>query len=161
GPGGRVIFVGIDPGKSGAIAALDASGAFVSAEPTPMLRRPGERPTYDLREIRQILVAHVIEHRGRVFATIEKQQALPARGFGRGGAGVGGTLANFARGEASGWAWMLTAIGIGYTWVSPKTWQRDMLDAGGGDTGDRSVATAHRLWPKAALTRTPRCTKLD
>ena len=74
----------------------------------------------------------------------------------------GGTTANYHRGVAQGWAWMLTALGIPYQLTRAKTWGKVMHQGiEHKDPKARSIEAARRLWPGQSLLRTPRCTTPD
>jgi crossover junction endodeoxyribonuclease RuvC len=143
-----VIFAGIDPGKSGALALLDERGEPLELFPVPIVVGTG-RPEYDLARIAETLHAW----RGReVFVTIEKQQPLPRK--------KGGGITNYSRGVSSGWLWMFTALKIPHHLVSPPVWQRRMFEgAPGTDTKQRAIIAAGRLFPGVSLLRTPRSRK--
>lgn len=146
-----MIYIGIDPGKLGAIAWLGFPGRELIATPVPLLsgRGAGE---YDLSRIAALLRdTRVI---GETFATVELLPDLPP------GPKFGGMKAARARGVAEGWAWMLTALGIPYELVKPQRWQRVMLaDIPGDGTKARSIIAAQRLFPGVSLLPTPKCRK--
>lgn len=148
-----MIFIGIDPGKQGAIATVDGSGVMANAFPTPLVHSVRGRDEYDLRSITAILRRWHDDLTERVFATVEKGQPMPPEV-------PGGSVANFARGVARGWEWMLVALEIPYQLVAPVTWQR-VMHAGtpGSDTKQRSIMAAQRLFPGVRLQRTQRSTK--
>jgi hypothetical protein len=141
--------VGIDPGKLGAIATLFGSATPIVL-PTPVYRSAKGRPEYALVEIRDLLRSWAAE--GPMFAVVEKQQPMPRA--------MGGAAANFARGVAAGWAWMLVALEIPHLLVAPQTWQRAMhAGTPDGDTKQRSLIAAQRLFPGVSLRPTSRCRK--
>lgn len=141
-----MIYAGVDPGKEGAIAVLDADGAAEEVFAMPIVGGKG-RGYYDVATIRERMLA--LRAR-QVFVTVERQQPLPMRG----------SLANFGRGEAQAWNWLLEALRIPYHLVAPAVWQRVML-AGtpGEDSKQRSILAAQRLFPGVSLKRTPRSQK--
>ena len=145
-----MIFVGVDPGKEGAIAGLDQAGDFIQVEPIPLVSSAKGRDEFDLPGIVKILAP--LKTFPGVFVTIEKLHPLPRK--------MGGSAANFARGLSRGWEWMLVALSIPYLLASPQTWQRVML-AGtpGDDTGQRAILAAKRLFPGVDLHRTDRSRK--
>jgi hypothetical protein len=153
-----MLYLGVDPGKEGGIAAVDAEGSLVFTLPTPMLAG-SKPPEYDLEEIREEL--DMRRRKGVILTTVEKLHALPPMGFGAGGRGVGGSAANYARGVACGWLWMLTALDMPTLAVGPQTWQRRMLFLGGPDTKARSIACALALWPGHDFRRTERSRTLS
>jgi hypothetical protein len=149
-----VIFVGVDPGKQGAIAVLDDAGRALETLPTPIVSASGgARPEYDLPAIRDYIDRwrKVGSIGGGAFVTVEKGQPMPPTV-------PGGSAANFARGVARGWEWMLVALRLPYQLVAPRTWQL-VMHAGtpGSDTKQRSMLAAHRLFPGVSLTRSMRC----
>lgn len=153
-----MIFVGIDPGKSGAIATIEPGRSQedgIMIIPTPVIqsltkagKRQG-RPEYDLPAIRRRLVGLL----GEAFVTVEKGQPLPPKM-------KGGTIANYHRGVSRGYEWMLVGLGLPHQLVAPATWQKEML-AGtpGADTKQRAIIAAGRLFPAVDLRPTPRCKK--
>lgn len=152
-----MIYLGIDPGKSGAVAVLNAAGMELNAQRVPILVSPAGRDEYDVEGIcfmlRELNCAPTAIPR-IAMVTIEKQQPMPLA--------KGGTIANYNRGVASGWAWMLTALGIPYQLVAPQRWQKVMLaDIPGSDTKQRSILAAQRLFPGVNLRRTERSRKLS
>ena len=157
-----MIFVGIDPGKTGALAFIDEASRVQQVMATPMRAGASGRPEYDLMAIRQELRAWTRDG-AQLHATVEKLHALPPRFNRAGGAQQqGGSAANFARGEAQGWAWMLAGLGVPCLLALPQVWQRQLLAPAVGDetTKARSIAAARRLWPSVDLRRTAR-SKLD
>jgi hypothetical protein len=141
-------FVGIDPGKEGAIALLGAGGAVEDVIATPLIvaTTKGSRDEFDLPAIAAFfrgLADPGAPDRG-LFVTIEKLHPMPMK--------KGGTIANHARGVAAGWAWMLAAYRIPYQLVVPQTWQRAMFaGTAGADTKQRAIAAAGRLFPSVCL----------
>jgi hypothetical protein len=149
-------IVGIDPGKSGAFAALqtapyDILPAHVSR--LPLVHSPKGRDAYDLGGIHALLALG-----GHVF--IERQQ--PITPYVRGGA-AGGYATNFSLGYIQGVLEALcSALRLPYELVTPRRWQSDMLDGiQGSDTKQRAVLAAQRLFPHVSLLRTERSRKLD
>jgi hypothetical protein len=169
------MILGIDPGKSGALAwraddpgesgfftdkvwrMFDGNGYHVKA--MPMVKDGRGRPDYDLRALARMLDCwggnvdrmhlplreHPVTH---VF--IERQQALPAK--------MGGTLANYARGYGLGvLEAFCVARGLSYELVAPRTWQTAMLaDIPGTDTKARARAAVRRLFPVMELPESQR-----
>ncbi len=145
-------YVGIDPGKFGGIALLEAEGGVVDRFPMPVIKAAGGgKSEYDLATIRDLLLLWMRET--ELFVTVEKTAPLPP------GLKFGGGNTNFHRGEGRGWAWMLTALKVAHQLVAPQRWQADMHNGvPGGDTKARSILAVHRLFPTVSLARTARCT---
>jgi hypothetical protein len=143
-----IYFIGIDPGKNGAIYESICSNpgelqvSSQVAHKMPVLAGKG-RKQYDLREISK-LVDQIKRWEG--FVTIERTQPLPPMIKGK----PMGSIANFERGQSMGWLWLFEAFGIRYEAVSAQRWQKEMLaDIPGTDTKQRALVAARRLWPNA------------
>ena len=153
-------IVGIDPGKSGAFAALQTDLHAVQpapvqpahVSPLPLVRSPKGRDAYDLGGIHALLVTG-----GHVF--IERQQPIPAQVAG----GAGGAITNYSLGYIQGALEALcSALRLPYELVTPRRWQSEMLDGiQGSDTKQRAILAAQRLFPHVSLLRTERSRKLD
>jgi len=146
------VYVGVDPGKSGAIAFLDNETGVAVAQVTPMIPASGSREEFDLPAIRDVFL-HAAALAGgphRLFVTVEKTQPMPPS--------FPGGSANFARGVGRGWEWMLVALGVPYYLVAPRTWQKAMhAGTPESDTKQRSIMAAQRFFPLVSLLASPRC----
>jgi hypothetical protein len=141
-----VISIGVDPGKLGAVVAIDDQRRLVFVEPMPLVKSSRARDEYDLPAVVDLLTVH---EREAVFVTVERLQPLPSK--------LGGGIANYARGFAQGWVWMLTALRIPFQLVPPAMWQRAMLiGTPGNDTKQRAILAAQRLFPYVELRRFPK-----
>lgn len=143
------LYLGVDPGKSGALAVIEADGRARDVVLMPVVTGDG-RPEYDVPVIRDLLLAWKGEG---VFVTVEKQQPMPLA--------HGGTIANFNRGMGrAGWEWLLVALKIPHQLVAPRTWQAVMhAGTSGTDTKQRSIIACHRLFPDVSLTKSARANK--
>lgn len=138
-------FVGIDPGRYGAIAWIQPDGT-ATALMTPTLKYPKGKWDFDREEMRDIL--GMLEGS---FAAIEKVNAAPMRGR------VQGTGSMFSFGRGFGlWLGMLSALSIPFVEVDPRRWKRAIL---GGTTKDKAAAIGYvqRIHPTTDLKATPRC----
>lgn len=160
-------FLGIDPGKQGAIASIDddSRAARVVVVPT-IAGEKGSKVEYSLTDIRDVLVHHAREVGGpmRLFVTLEKSQPMPPlfkgkqNAEGEAPANISGTIANFNRGVCRGYEWMLVALGIPYQLVAPRSWQAVMhVGTPGSSTKQRSIMAAQRLFPSVSLLESARC----
>jgi crossover junction endodeoxyribonuclease RuvC len=124
-------FIGIDPGKTGALAVIHPEGAEA-------WRWPGDVvTTADL--LRDVLTRHRV-----TLCCIEKVASRPGQGV----------RSVFTFGENFGaWQGLLAAFAVPYTFATPHQWQKAVLDAGGGDTKVRSLNMARRLFPDVDLSR--------
>lgn len=160
------MFGGVDPGKRGGIALIDERGRVLELMTTPMILvpRPGksDREDYNIPEIAAFFRERAQPDRPDrgLFVVVERLHPLPGKFRRKGGAEVagGGTIANFNRGLAQGWTWMLAAYRIPHVLVLPQVWQRALMAAWDekADPKTRSTGMAKRLWPGVSLKRTPR-----
>ena len=143
-----MLYLGVDPGKQGAIAAVSPDSQVAMTHPTPLVTAArGGREEFDLASIVRLLRGLGPE----VFVTVERSQPIPPT------VKAGGN-AQFARGVARGWEWMLAALGLPYQLVAPQAWQKAMhLGTAGEDTKQRSIVAAQRLFPLVDLRRSERC----
>lgn len=170
----RVVYVGIDPGKSGGIAETEyATGEGkitrrIGTYPTPII--PGkvrkilgglktEKVTKDAYDIdgmvlllRDICAANI--HHGKdVHVFVEHQQNMPP--------GVAkSAYTEFVLGYGYGlWIGILTGLRIKYNTVRPQDWHKDMFKGKYADTKEKSVQTAMAIWPGHDFRRTERSRK--
>ena len=131
-----MVYIGIDPGKSGAMAIITQPAAGVDVRLGPFAEQDYKNVA---RIARDVAVGCVVE---RVTA-MPKQGVTSMFNFG----------VNF--GFIQG---LLTAYGIPFELVSPAKWKREF-----GVTSDKntSIAVAQRLFPGVSLLRTERCKKPD
>lgn len=124
-------FVGIDPGKSGALAVIGSITHIV----------PFDKETYvnTLFAWKNDISLVVLEHVG----------PMPKQGV----------TSTFKFGENFGWLQgVLDAFGIPYELVRPQKWKREFSCTSDKNT---SIEVAKRLFPHASLLRTPKCSKPD
>ena len=132
-----ITYIGIDPGKSGAMCVLHGRTSVV-----PVFYPFDEGVYVDvLKEIRQ---THWNEG---MFCVVEKVHAMPKQGvssmfsFGMNFGFIQGTL---------------KTIGIPYQLVEPRTWTASF---GCGSDKNRHIEVAKRLFPNVSLKRTEKCRK--
>lgn len=134
-----MVYIGIDPGKSGAVAAI--SPTEVGVWPTPLIGRE-----YNIQMMDGILRFPFAK---RQVAVIERVHAMPSQG----------RTSMVSIGYGCGiWHALLTVREIGYQVVSAVTWQKMML--AGVNCDDRkqaSILVAKRLFPGVSLRRTEGC----
>jgi hypothetical protein len=143
--------IGIDPGKSGAIAAI--------YHDCPNMPRVIDMPTYEIRDgkskkrhldrKRIIQVIRDLAAMDNTIVILEKQQAYPNQG----------AVSNYSTGF--GYAVILTALdslALPYEEVHPKTWQKHFSIR--EKTKGQSCEKAANLFPKAEL-RGPKGAALD
>lgn len=124
-------YIGIDPGKTGALAVVAPSLLYANA-----WRYQG-----DIEQTCALLM-HVCGTYDVQLATIEQVSAMP-------GQGVTGMF-RFG-GNYYGWQWALSILNIPYGQVIARSWQKEMLSEVTGDTKERSLSKARKLFPEVDL----------
>ena len=143
------IYIGIDPGLSGAIAVIkDPSEVYFDVRvyntPTITFKKGKKNKTeYNIAAIHASL-SQLKGTFGTVFAFMEKMQSLPP--------GVR-IQATFSLGYCQGlFEGLFTALGIPYQLVIPKHWQKHFqITKDKGDSKAQSFQIASRLFPSAEL----------
>ena len=130
-----MIFIGIDPGLSGAIATIGP--VAVRAQKTPVIE--GEKRQMNLPACSRLL--EDAKNAGPTFAVIEKVGAMPGQGV--------TSMFTFGKGYGS-WLGLLAAHGIAFQEVHPNTWKKAMLESVGKDKG-ASINRAASLFPALSL----------
>ena len=123
------IWIGIDPGKSGAIAAVGQDYYIVES--------------YFRDELGCADIVHnLINEHKIVCAAIESVHAMPKQGV--------VSMFNFGA-NFGAWKGILAALGIPFRLVTPQEWQKGYFAKGEGKEG--SLAAARRLFPQVDLSR--------
>lgn len=137
------IYVGFDPGKTGAIAAVKEDGTVEMAKPFPL---SGDNEL-DLNTLTSWLVT--LSTRGTLQATIEKVHSMPGQGV----------ASMFSFGMSTGMIHgVVAALGISRFLVAPQTWKKRILH----DTAkDKNAAIEYcaRVYPYISLLATTRSQK--
>ena len=142
-----MIFVGLDPGLKGGLAALTADGKILMMEIMP-LNEDGIDPVMVRNWL--TLVNGCSNGRGLTVA-LEKAQAMPGQG--------GCSMFNYGQGYGCLRA-VLALMSLQVTLVRPQTWTKIVhVGTDGGEAKDRSRQAALRLWPGQGWTATDRCRK--
>lgn len=131
-----MIYIGIDPGKDGALAILWGENRKIDVSIFCM-----EAYRYLLR------IASGEKYQGKVKCCLERVGAMPGQGV----------TSMFRFGENYGFIQgLLTAYSIPYELVTPQKWKKEFQI-----TGDKnsSIAVCKRLFPDVSLRRTDRCKK--
>lgn len=119
-----MIYMGIDPGKRGAIAALDKDDQWT-----------WQKWTDNTSIIAEWLSSKKIED--QLFCAIERAGVRKGQGI----VSSGKFMWNYGL-----WEGMLTALRIPYIIVIPQKWQSTVLDNRQGDTKERSISMVSRLY---------------
>ena len=130
-------FIGVDPGKSGALSIIREDG---EVEVYPFDREVYRNVLSDYAKVGNTYTAKCcVEHVG----------AAPGNGV----------VGMFAFGENFGFIQgLLTAFEIPYELVRPAKWKKEFSVTKDKNT---SIEVCHRLFPNANLKRTERCKKDD
>ena len=128
------VVLGIDPGLSGAIAALHMdSGKLISVFDMPTFERRGSKKA--VREINDQELTNLIVAMAPSFGVIEAVSAMPGQGV----------TSMFRMGAAFGTAkGVMAGLGIPFVAVHPATWKKGMK-LSGDKALSRQMAT--RQWP--------------
>ena len=133
-----MIKIGIDPGVTGAIAALDADNRLIDVFDMPVVQ-DGKKRRVNAPELAAIIGA-ICSGAGQYHAYVEKVGAMPGQGV--------TSMFNFGRsaGIIDG---VLGALHIPLTYVSPQKWKK----AAGliGKEKDQGRTRAIELYPSAPL----------
>ena len=134
--------IGIDPGKSGAIAMVE-DGKVLFVVDTPVIKPKKGKAQYDERAMFQLLQGAILDGAKKII--LEKVSARPGEGV----------SASFSFGQGFGlWLGMMAALPIPYELVTPQRWGSIMLaDIPGDDRKARSVMAAKRMFPALEFTR--------
>jgi crossover junction endodeoxyribonuclease RuvC len=133
-----VIFIGIDPGLSGAVAVIHPDGK-VEVIDTPVALVKKNKHDYSAWEMARILGR--FERDVNVVCGIESVHSMPKQGV----------ASSFSFGRGLGlWEGILASFEIGYGKVTPQAWKK-LLMSGMGKEKDSSRLQAQRLFPTAEL----------
>ena len=126
-----IIYLGIDPGKSGGYAIISGNKA--------------DAFSWDDTEFAEF--CKLLEAGGEpVVACVERVNAMPGQGV--------TSMFNF--GKSAGFIeGVLTTCGIGYQLIRPQQWKKEFTLIGKDKSA--SVAVCKRLFPAVDLRRTERC----
>lgn len=133
--------IGIDPGLTGSVAILDASGSLHGLADTPTLTlrvQRGTRHVYDAPGLVALLQPYASPHS---HVWIEESQAMPGQG----------SRSMFTIGLGYGlWLGILASLQMSYTTVRPHVWKRSLAL---GKDKEASRLRAIQLFPGAELRR--------
>jgi crossover junction endodeoxyribonuclease RuvC len=139
------VIVGIDPGKDGALVALNLEGDHVVTHLTKQdFTLPigkGTKREYDVGSMaKTILELHTTY--GVSVVVLEKQHAMPKQGLG----------STFSTGMGYGmWLGIVGAFGIPLQVVHSKTWQKRVLRDVPGQGKGRAILLAKQRFPGVDL----------
>ena len=125
-----MIYIGIDPGKKGALAAIDEGGEYVK--------------TWDSLLFLEYC-RNIYRTGKKAVACVEKVGAMPGQGV--------TSMFNFGKnvGYIEG---VLETLGISYQLVPPQKWNKEFSL---GSDKKQSIEVCKRLFPDISLRRTDKC----
>lgn len=131
-----MIYIGIDPGLSGAVAEIDSNGGVVIHDtPTMQVKKSGKAKTeYLPLQMADILIDYVPLN-CHVF--IEKVNAMPGQGV--------TSMFNFGRGFGI-WIGILAALKLPYSLIMPQAWKKELMK--GMSDKDAARVRAQQLFPQ-------------
>jgi crossover junction endodeoxyribonuclease RuvC len=143
------VYVGIDPGNTGALACVDIEDQMAMIVDTPTMSfvssSKKNRTVISEDGIAEIMDGIVIAakvHGRKLFAAIERAQAMPKQGV----------SSSFNYGTGYGmWLGVLAAHKIPRVKVSPAEWMKTMFVNQGTRDKDVSIKVARELFPMAEL----------
>ncbi len=133
-------YVGIDPGKKGALAFIRESG--ITSFPTPIIGKEYDKQEMCniIRNLNEEFDIHV------VLENINSHSAL-------------GRQSAFVMGKGVAyWEMALVAFGVSYTMATPQQWQKMMWEGVPKQKNSKntSLLAAKRLFPEESFLATPR-----
>lgn len=139
----KQLYIGIDPGLTGAIAVLDSSGKCLLLRDCPTEKK-SLRKAVSPEGIAQI-VSEIMKHKGEYNALLEEPVAMPNNGRSM------GTTSMLSYGRGVGiWEGALAVAGIKVHTVHARIWKAKIFN-GKGNSSDKSYSlkTAKKLFPSA------------
>jgi crossover junction endodeoxyribonuclease RuvC len=137
-----VIFLGLDPGLSGAVAVLsfrdpEPTVSFFDTPTAKVVKNGKNRSEYLIGEMANILRSNTPV----TSAVLEKVGAMPGQGV--------TSMFTFGRGLGI-WEGLLAALDIPYTLVAPVTWKKQLMGDMDKSSKDASRIRAVQLFPQAS-----------
>tara|TARA_R110001583_G_scaffold1589_7_gene12403 strand:+ start:2871 stop:3386 length:516 start_codon:yes stop_codon:yes gene_type:complete len=142
----KSIYVGIDPGKDGAVVAINAdgtiAGSFMTRQDFTTNVGKGSKREYLIYRMNYAIKCLGSKH-NIMLAAVEKQSARPGQGV----------VSMFSAGYGYGlWLGILSANGVPFIEVRPRTWTSKILKDIPGDGKNRSVYAVMNRLPDLDLT---------
>ena len=131
------VYIGIDPGKSGALAYIEVNDAQITGKVMPF-SEAGYR----------FIIRHLAEeYAGKIVCAVEAVSAMPGQGV--------TSMFNFGK----GFGWILgtlEAYSVPYELIRPQKWKKEFSVTSDKNT---SIEVCKRLFPHVSLLPTERCKK--
>ena len=127
-----MIYLGIDPGLTGALAVIDGGELLFHDCPT---YKDGTKQRMDEAGAARLLASACKV--GPCLITVEKVHSMPGQGV--------SSMFGFGYGFGV-WMGILAALQIPHQIVTPQAWKKEMFAGYSADTDSRVIA--RRLWPE-------------
>lgn len=128
------MFVGIDPGKNGAIATVKCG--MWDCVNVPLIGK--DYDMFSMLGLLRPLIRVAEEVNDEVVVILERAQAMPGQGV--------CSMFEFGRGYGL-WQMALAALSLKTTTVHPRVWTKVMLLGAHGEGKERNINTAKNLFP--------------
>tara|TARA_R100000231_G_scaffold6732_4_gene9793 strand:+ start:2118 stop:2651 length:534 start_codon:yes stop_codon:yes gene_type:complete len=140
------VYLGIDPGKDGALVVISSSGrviaSFMTGRDFTMNIGKGSKREYTVSRMAYAIKCLSGTHNIKL-AAIEKQSARPGQGV----------TSTFSTGYGYGlWVALLSSSSVPFVEVRPKTWTSHVLKDVPGEGKNRSVYAVMNRVPELDLT---------
>lgn len=133
------IYIGIDPGLTGAIAVIDSAGECLLLSDCPTEKKSAKK-IVSPEGIAQV-VAEIKKLKRKLLALVEEPIAMP-----RNGRAMGATsMLSYGRGVGI-WEGALSMANIKFETVHPAVWKREFFKQQGSDKS-LAIKTARKLFP--------------
>lgn len=137
-----MIYIGLDPGSTGAMAAVNSKGELLEWDRFPTAKVGKKKMLYIPGVVTWIEERCASSFHGDLRVTIEKVHAMPGQGV----------TSMFSFGRSFGiLEGIVTAQHLPIQYAAPQAWQKVMLAGkprGKGATKTSAVAAALELWPQ-------------
>jgi hypothetical protein len=152
-----MIYVGIDPGLSGAVAAIKGEELVIFDTPVLKVGKKREMNTKEATAILKSLLGcgHLVISQAsggnedwstpnppQIVCVLERVHAMPKQGV--------TSVWSFGKNYGQ-WLGILAALEISHELVTPQAWKRVMMD-GMPKEKDASIQRVHQLFPEADVT---------
>ena len=129
-------FIGIDPGKTGAVSCIDIYGKCLYKK-VPMLQT-GKKNDYDPSVMVEIMERYINRCENGILILIEKVHSMPGQGV--------ASMFNFGMGFGI-WQGIIAALKIPFEFVTPQRWKKIMMD-GMPKEKSASILRAKQIYPQ-------------
>lgn len=139
------VFIGIDPGLTGAVAAIDEHGRLLTVQDTPILAvKKGKGVKHIYLDSQMVTVLRACKTTGvSAYVALESVHSMPKQGV----------ASTFSTGVGVGlWRGIIAALELPLTTLEPRRWKVAMGIAVGADK-NASIVRALQLFPAADLRR--------